>query len=119
MPEDSIQTIEIFEKPIKYDRTKVYGLFSSQGQYGTLPVEKTLARWASAGDRKQFLTFLDTQLKSLESRSDNNAKLDALVDANILQVTGSPQSTLEVARRHREIKNTIGLYEHIIESMRS
>ncbi len=113
-------TIQIFDTPIEYDSSIVYGIFS-RGQYGRLPVEKTIPKLGNAArDKKDFSTILEVESKGLQKRLDKDIMLSALVDEEVLIVTGLPKSRQEIAaieKQRREIQNTIDLFAYIRETL--
>jgi hypothetical protein len=104
----------MFGKSIEYNPSKTYGIFNSRGQYGRLPVEKTLPRFADIGDQTQFLQFLSDQIKYLDNRLKNGSALEALADEGIIEVTGLAE-TDEIRRGY--IQNTLDLFRYMAEKL--
>jgi len=108
------EKITMFGQSIEYDPTLVYGVLNAQGQYGTLPVGRTLNRFKQVGDRAQFSEFLGAQVRSLMEYSARGDVLTALVDEGVLTVTeGEPRRDVR-----GEIQNTIDLFERMLTALK-
>jgi hypothetical protein len=108
------EKITMFGKQVEYDPSLTYGVFNSQGQYGILPVRRTLNRFDQVGDRAQFSEFLKTQVRTLREYSDRRDILTTLVAEGVLTVTdGEPPRDVR-----GEIQNTIDLFECISKALK-
>jgi hypothetical protein len=110
------QTINAFGVQIEYDTEKRYGIYNCKRAYGILPVEKTLPKLIAAGDKEEFVEFLNFGINRLQAHLKGETMLDALVETGAMMIV--PPVSEEIDKRQREeIQNTIDLFQNISDKL--
>ena len=119
-PIAQLSTIEMYGKEMTYDPSKTYGIFTSQGKYGTLQLETALPKLANLRDAQEFLKVVEPQIENLNKRlaqsKNSGIILEGLVEEGILEIIG-PKDPME--EEHRQaIQNTVNLFQYMAMKVR-
>ena len=110
MNDDQKGLITIFEKDIKYDPSKIYGIFTAKGNYESLTIDLSIPRWASSLGESSFIPFLKNQIINLSNHLENNEVFEAISYNDVLRNSEHSENYIQ---RSQELRNTIDLFEDI------